>query len=301
MGKINRSIGMGTKIGANLLRTLNGHRQSVYCLSKVNSEMVVSSGGDGLIVVWHPLRTNDGIAIATADEPIYSLLALSEDHIIAGGQSGNLYQINNGHVRKIAAHTKGIFRIIQMEDGVISIGGDGCLKLWNKDLECLRTVQIGKDSLRSIAVFNAGIGVGSSDGNLYLFNREFQLVEYVKLHESTVFALAYCESLQRFLSGGRDAQMGSYNPLTGVIGEKIPAHLLHVHDVQLSPSNGLLASASMDKTIKIWNPQNMELLKVLNAAKFGAHLNSVNALTWLSESLLVSSSDDRTLCAWELA
>lgn len=291
---------MGAKIGAKLLRTLNGHRQSVYCLSKVNSKTVVSSGGDGLIVVWNPLSSPDGMAIASTGEPIYSLLAVSEDHIVAGGQSGNLYEIKRGAVRKILAHSQGVFRIIKHAGGIISIGGDGFLKLWTMDLETSQSVPIAPKSLRSIAAFDDGIAVGSADGKLHLLNPNFQILETVDLHEKTIFALAYFSPLGCLFSGGREAQIRAYYPINALLGDAVPAHLLHVHDLQLNPSETLLASASMDKTIKIWDPQNMELLKVLNAAKFGAHLNSVNALVWLTDAVLISSSDDRKICAWEL-
>lgn len=292
-------MGMGAKIGAKLLRTLNGHRQSVYCLSKVNSKTVVSSGGDGLIVVWNPMSSPDGIAIASAGEPIYSLLALSEDHIIAGGQSGNLYELKRGMVRKIGAHSQGVFRLIKYENSIISLGGDGFLKVWTADLEAARSFLLGTKSLRSIAVFDDGIAIGSSDGKLHLLNPHFQTLETVDLHENTIFALAYFPRLGCLFSGGRDAQIKSYHPITATVGEAIPAHLLHVHDLQLNPSNTLLASASMDKTIKIWDPQNMALLKVLDASKFGVHLNCVNALVWLTDAVLISSSDDRKVCVWE--
>ncbi|MBK8425147.1 MAG: hypothetical protein IPL27_03820 [Lewinellaceae bacterium] len=53
------------------------------------------------------------------------------------------------------------------------------------------------------------------------------------------------------------------------------------------------ATASRDKTLKIWDSATFTLLKVVDTIRDGGHINSVNRLLWLPECL-VSASDDRS-------
>lgn len=81
---------------------------------------------------------------------------------------------------------------------------------------------------------------------------------------------------------------------------EIPAHWYAINDLKLSPDGKYFASASRDKTIKIWDANSYELLKVLDNEKFEGHTHSVNSLLWVNEHLLLSTGDDRQIIAWEI-
>lgn len=83
------------------------------------------------------------------------------------------------------------------------------------------------------------------------------------------------------------------------LGE-VPAHLLHIHDLQLNADATRLLSASMDKTIKLWNTDTGELLKVIDFEKHGGHRSSVNKILWFHKNTIISCSDDRTLMCFEI-
>jgi WD40 repeat protein len=57
----------------------------------------------------------------------------------------------------------------------------------------------------------------------------------------------------------------------------------------------------MDKSIKVWDAQNLRLLKVIDKGRHAGHGTSVNKLLWTSfNNQLLSASDDRTISAWDL-
>ncbi len=81
----------------------------------------------------------------------------------------------------------------------------------------------------------------------------------------------------------------------------IPAHLFAINHLAFRVDGAFLATASMDKSIKIWQADTFRLVKVVDRARHAGHGTSINKVLWLAESnLLVSASDDRTVSVWEL-
>ena len=58
-------------------------------------------------------------------------------------------------------------------------------------------------------------------------------------------------------------------------------------------SNKILASGSLDDTIKIWNIEDRSIMSTLSG-----HTDTVNALCYVKEGIFVSGSDDKLLIVW---
>jgi WD40 repeat protein len=82
--------------------------------------------------------------------------------------------------------------------------------------------------------------------------------------------------------------------------KKIPAHNFAIYRLLSLKTDTLFASASRDKTIKLWDAEFRPLMRI-NQEQFNGHTHSVNALYWNEElNLLVSAGDDRRILAWKL-
>ena len=102
----------------------------------------------------------------------------------------------------------------------------------------------------------------------------------------------------------------------GQLRQEVKAHLFTIHALAGSEL-GWLASGSMDKTVKIWDRNTGELLKVIDREKYPSrgHSHSVNALCWLAlaksgpnanletglRRLLASAGDDKIIRVWEVS
>ena len=97
------------------------------------------------------------------------------------------------------------------------------------------------------------------------------------------------------VSGSDDFQLILWNPST----EKKPlahmtGHQQLVNDVKFSPDARLIASASFDKSVRLWNGKTGKFL-----ARLLGHVQEVYQLAWSADSrILVSGSADSTLKLW---
>lgn len=81
----------------------------------------------------------------------------------------------------------------------------------------------------------------------------------------------------------------SYSPVFSLLG-----HSRSISSLSFSPDGHLLASASADKTIKIWSVQTGHLVSTLRG-----HSGGINDVVWSPCSrYVISASDDRTVIVW---
>ncbi|KAF3941149.1 Beta-TrCP [Dactylella cylindrospora] len=83
----------------------------------------------------------------------------------------------------------------------------------------------------------------------------------------------------------------SWDPLI----QTLEGHDRSVECVAFSNSGGRLASASLDGTIKIWDPISGKMVQTLKG-----HSNCVNSIAFSKDCKLASASDDRTIKLWDV-
>lgn len=77
---------------------------------------------------------------------------------------------------------------------------------------------------------------------------------------------------------------------------RMTGHQALINDVKFSPNGRLIASASFDKSVKLWDGTTGKFL-----AAFRGHVSSVYQVAWSADSrLMCSGSSDSTLKVWNL-
>lgn len=292
---------------------LTGHNASIFALSPGRSSQEFFSGaGEGWIAAWDLEQPQDGKLEAQVQQQIFSLAFEEKSgQIIAGDMNGGVHFINPGQPegsRSIRHHQKGVFAIKAVQGWAFTGGGLGKITKWDPaTARPLESLQLTGQSIRAITVSpdQKIMAVGCSDNNIYLIEPASMqvLARQEQAHDNSVFALCFSIDGQTLFSGGRDAHLKAWaiaGPSISPLAD-IPAHWFTINSLALHPQGLWLASASRDKTIKIWDPGSLALLKVLEAGRDSGHINSVNSLFWSScHGQLISASDDRSIIVWQV-
>lgn len=288
------------------IQVYQGHRDCIYALcGDSQGQQLFTGGADGFIAAWSPKMAADGDLFARTDSPVFCLHQSADGStLFAGTGSGELYifSIPEKKLRaRLKLHEKGIFVIYTTDQHIITGGGDGLLRVSDIASPAIGHYhRISDQSVRSIGFISDDIYTGCSDHRIYKLNSDYKTIQTLEGHTGSVFALCALPG-NKLLSGGRDAQIHLHDLSDGHEIEVIPAHLLHVKDLVWAPDLNIYISSSMDKSIKLWDAQSHELLKVIDKPKFFAHGSSVNRLLYIPGGTLYSVSDDKSMMAWKIS
>ena len=292
---------------------LTGHNGAIYSLAEGEAKhFVLSAAGDGWVVQWDLASPEVGRLVAKADKNIYAMCYVLKplQRLILGDMDGGLHWIslkNPDEQSNIAFHKNGIFDIQNIDNQIVTIGGDGVLARWNIERQrVVESLQLSNQSLRCLAYSAARkeLSVGSSDRNIYILDANTLGLKTTieSAHNNSVFSLQYSPDGKYLLSGGRDALLRVWNLEENFkMTSSQPAHLYTINKIVFHPEGKIFATASRDKSIKIWDSTTYELLKVIDTVRSGCHTHSVNALYWSPyNNWLISGSDDRSAMIWEI-
>ena len=283
--------------------TFSGHRGPVYALENGVDSLFYSAGSDGWVVQWNLAKPDLGKVIAQIEGSVYAMKLDASGILWIGHNYEGIQGIQVADQTQIfAIPTKGlsIFSIafvgpnawIGHNEGLITVV-DLATKL------VVKHIKASASSARCFCVLaDNRVAVGYSDGFVRVFDSEYQLVRDFKAHDSSVFSLQSRGG--ELYSVGKDARIKRWSNDFQLLNEVI-GHIYAIHDIQFSPDGKWFATASMDKTVKVWESETLTLRKVLDASRHGGHKNSVNKLIWSSfDDLLVSASDDKNLSIWKI-
>lgn len=290
------------KINITKIGNFSGHRNAIYRLLGIDSESFYSAGAEGMLIKWNISQPDTGLLVAKTPVPIYDM-ARKNNLVFLALKNGAVHVIdesNNEEIRQLLISKFPIFSL-KIIANMLYIGAENGV-LFALDLftyKILYKIKLSDKSIRSLDYFDGKILAGCSDSYLYQLNPSLEFLQKTKAHSETIFSVAH--TAEKIITGGKDALINIHSK--DLITEKsIEAHWLHVKNLGVNPKiPDLLFSTSMDKTIRIWNCQSWELLKVIDKEKYDGHTSSVNCGLWLDEKTLISCSDDRLIMAFRIA
>ncbi len=252
---------------------LEGHEGAVRSLLFIpNSDIFYSSGGDGRILRWDLNSSSKTSRTLIDNNFINRSLAISNNNRwLACGTSASgiqLFNLNNPNTppQYLEGHKGWVDALAFTPDnnGLFSASTDNTVRYWNL-IEGTHTVfATNENKINSITVspdskFMAG---GSSDGKIILWNLANNKSSVLfESEDNAITILKYNNSGTKIAFGNKSGALGIINLKTNRVS-RINGHLARITDLQFSPDDNLLATASYDGTIKIWDGNNLNIRPV---------------------------------------
>lgn len=288
------------KIEVRKANEYSGHTGAVYALEKYQNTFI-SAGSDRIVVKWLK-DTGDGEVIAKSTDAVFSLKITGATLLIGEAKGGlHIVDLNTAkEIKFLQLHNAPVFQIAATEEYIYTAGGDGVLCILNSNYDLIKKITISKEKLRTILILENNILIGDSNGVISIVDSCLNVEHRFQAHKEGfgVYALCMFPTGGLILSGSRDAHLNIYTYPGFGLQQSIPAHKGAVYDIAFHHSGKIFATASRDKTIKLWDASIPEVLLKLDDAG-GGHKYSVNKLLWLNDALL-STGDDRCVINWKL-
>ncbi|WP_341227082.1 WD40 repeat domain-containing protein [uncultured Arcticibacterium sp.] len=298
------------KYEAEKLESYTGHRDCVYNVTgHSDKNKFISASGDGLLVEWDTRNSDLGKPLAQMKNSIYAVhFEKSQNRVWAAQNFEGLHLIdlaNKKEIANLALNKAAVFDIKTYKNLVFVAGGDGVITVIDSELMAFkRHIKSSAKSVRSLSInpVERELAAGFSDNTIRIFDLQtLELKKQINAHRNSVFAVKYSADYQRLLSGSRDAHLKIWNINDNYkLEEQMVAHMFTINHIAVNPPGTLIATCSMDKSIKLWDAHTYKLLKVIDQARHAGHGTSVNRLHWLSDEKFVSASDDRSLSLWKV-
>lgn len=301
------------KFNVSLAYTLVGHQNPIYCLANAAQDHILySAGNDKGIVEWDLTTGTFRRILCAVSSSVYAMKQLPQEALLAVGlREGNLLIVDTAEqklVAKLPMDKSPIFGIEVLADKqeLVAITENGCAYVWSlSNYTLLYQFTVSKTALRSLAISpdQQQLAIGAKDGTVTLYDcASFQLIRSLQVHEGMVTSLSYSLDGSQLRSGSKDAHIHIINTKDFSLAKSFVPHMFTVYG--LVPLLGLpaYATASRDKTLKIWDETTDALLNNIGVDRgYDAHRLSVNALIWNPQlQLLISAGDDKLIKVWSI-
>lgn len=288
----------------------SGHRGAVYALEPTRDpHLFLSAGGDGKVVRWDLRSPDNGEQVADALKAIYAMHHDLERRLLfIGNSEGGLHVVDlaeGEELRHLTNHRLGIFRIIALDkERIACAGGDGILSIWRvPSMDLLRNIPLSAEKLRGLSVSPDGalLAVASLDGRVRVLDtQDLNERQGIDAHERGAASVCWHPSKPVLITGGRDGHLRFWRTDAGFEAvQAIPAHRANIYGIAFDRSGALCATASRDKSVKLWDAGSFEPVGRLEL-KQGGHTHSVNSVLWCADGSLITASDDRRVLHWRM-
>ncbi|KAK7846318.1 notchless protein like protein [Quercus suber] len=196
----------------------------------------------------------------------------------------------------LSGHTLAITCVKWGGDGVIYTGSQDCtIKVWETSQgKLIRELKGHGHWVNSLALSTEYVlrtGAFDHTGKQYSSPEEMKKVALERYNKMKGNAP------ERLVSGSDDFTMFLWEPFVSKHPKtRMTGHQQLVNHVYFSPDGQWVASASFDKSVKLWNGATGKFV-----AAFRGHVGPVYQISWSADSrLLLSGSKDSTLKVWDI-
>jgi hypothetical protein len=252
-----------------VVQNLTGHLDSVYSVAFHPNEPVLASGSfDKSILIWN-LTTGDILQNLTGHiSSIWSLEFNHDGSYLASASSDSTVRIwdysSSSSKYNLTGHTDSVRAVTFLPDNQLASGSyDESILLWNISTgNLISIISNNSENILSLTVNPEGTNlVSGSQDNLIDFWNISSIGDKIKPSHSLnswVRSLAYSYDGYYLASGLENGNITIWDDIADSSVINLSGHNLSIRCVDFHPNQPLLASASGDKTVKLWNVSDLD-------------------------------------------
>jgi len=291
--------------------TCTGHKNHVLCTAwSPDGKMLASACKSGEVRVWDPETGKQKGKTLVGHKQWITWLVWEPLHL--NPQCRKLASSSkDGDVRiwdvmlgacliNLSGHTQGVMCIRWGGTGLIySASQDRTVKVWRSEDGILcRTLQGHAHWVNTLALSTDYVlRTGAFEPSEFGRSQKELTSEEARLKAQERYDHVCKLGGERLVSGSDDFTLFLWHPETDrKFVARMTGHQQLVNDVKFSPDSRMIASASFDKSIKLWDGRTGVFITTLRG-----HVQRVHQIAWSADSrLLVSGSADSTLKVWTM-
>ena len=292
---------------AKAIQHITGHSGAIYDVLVSSDHKIYTTSADKYVTRWD-LKTGKQDPFAIRLEHSGYRIALSDESAILaiGNARGGIHVIDlneKKEIRYLTQHQVAVFALTYnpFNKEFYSADGDGTFCVWDGtsfDYKLALPFNCGK--IRSISLNQDGskLLLSCQDGYVRLLETNFfNMLETWKAHPTGVNTSLFLE--KGIFTGGKNAHISKWSQEDNQLLQNIPGHNYAVYDLISIHQENTLVSCSFDKTIKLWNTNDLSIIQRIERKDKG-HKHAVNRLAKINEHEFISVSDDRVIIHWKV-
>jgi len=298
-----------------LTKNLTGHSNNIRALvTRVTDNQIYSGGGEGKILRW-TYQGSQWVSEVLAGERANRLIAtidVSKDGnwLVAGGTFNpsdpknnfvELYDLRS--VNSAPKIIKGFIGEVNNlhftsdNNGFYARDNEGYSVRYS-DLSTAKEVISSKEKIRNIDLSPdgktiAGAGDSGKSGSLYVWDTQTYTPKVVYQNQSGITAVCYGPDSKTIVIGDNRGLVKII--FNGMVLRELAGHTSMIQDIKYNHSGTFFATASKDKTVRLWN------VKVLKEQpiKLADHPNWVWSIAFTpDDQQLLAGTQEQTIKSW---
>ena len=299
-----RSIKLWHRNG-NLIAILEGHIDEVEnIIFSPDSQTLASIGTENLVKLW---RTSDGQLIKDLPGHLFNvnqvkfspdskmLATISYDNVV------KLWKIDGTLIKSLTGHPEQVTQVAFSPDSTIiasvseePYSDDKEIRLWQRNGEFIKTID--DFEIRDVFFFPEQAEFASVDSmnTVKFWNFTGKLVK-TKIYQEYIQNLSLSSNSQKIVGSQFNRTLKIWHKQTEepIVTALKDRHSKKINDVIFSPDGETIVSASDDKTVKLWNSNNGELLRTLEG-----HPDGVTKVSMSDDGEIIRSTSHRVTKIW---